>query len=148
VKDDLRDLYQELLLDHSRRPRNHHFPSLHNFAAEGYNPLCGDRVSLQVLVERGTLVDIGFRGAGCAICTASASMMTELVKGKSRGEVESLFDSFHRLLTGGEADRVRLGKLTAFSGVTEFPVRVKCAVLPWHTLRAALQGRGGEVSTE
>jgi nitrogen fixation NifU-like protein len=148
VNDDLRDLYQELLLDHSRRPRNFHLPGLYNLGAEGNNPLCGDRISLRVLVENGSLTDIGFRGAGCAICTASASMMTEIVKGKSRHEVESLFESFHRLLTGGEPDRAALGKLTAFAGVVEFPARVKCAVLPWHTLKAALDGGGGEVTTE
>jgi nitrogen fixation NifU-like protein len=148
VNDDLRDLYQELLLDHSRRPRNARFPGLSNLSAEGNNPLCGDRISLRVLVENGRLLDIGFRGAGCAISTASASMMTELVKGKTEAEIAALFDSFHRLLTGGEVDRARLGKLTAFAGVNEFPVRVKCAVLPWHTLRAALEGGGPEVSTE
>jgi nitrogen fixation NifU-like protein len=145
---DLRGLYQELLLDHSRRPRNFRLPDGYNSSAEGNNPLCGDRISLRVLVEDDRVRDIGFRGTGCAISTASASMMTEIVKGKSRADIESLFESFHGLLLGAKVDPKSLGKLSAFSGVTEFPVRVKCAALPWHTLKAALEGSRSEVTTE
>jgi nitrogen fixation NifU-like protein len=145
---DLRGLYQELLLDHSRRPRNFRLPDEYNLTAEGYNPLCGDRISLRVLLAAGKVQGIGFRGAGCAISTASASMMTEAVTGKSQDEIAALFDAFHGLVTGAPTQSRSLGKLTAFAGVAEFPVRVKCAVLPWHTLKAALEGKRTEVSTE
>lgn len=149
---ELRELYQEVILDHSKRPRNFGELAGANRKAEGYNPLCGDRETVFVRLEDDMLEDVGFRGAGCAISTASASMMTETVKGKTRTEAEALFERFHRLITGrdGEKDRggPELGKLAVFSGVREFPVRVKCATLPWHTLKAALAGVDQTVSTE
>jgi nitrogen fixation NifU-like protein len=149
---DLRDLYQEMILDHSKRPRNFGELAGANRRAEGYNPLCGDRETVFVRVEEDVLKDVGFRGAGCAISTASASMMTESVKGKTRAEAEALFERFHDLITGRDGgkkpERSDLGKLAVFSGVREFPVRVKCATLPWHTLKAALDGGQTTVSTE
>jgi nitrogen fixation protein NifU and related proteins len=149
---DLRDLYQEVILDHSRRPRNFGEPAGANRRAEGYNPLCGDRETVYVRLEDGVLKDVGFRGAGCAISTASASMMTESLKGKTREQAEALFERFHDLITGtnggAAAKGTDLGKLTVFSGVREFPVRVKCATLPWHTMKAALEGEDRTVSTE
>jgi nitrogen fixation NifU-like protein len=149
---DLRDLYQEVILDHSKRPRNFGELAGANRRAEGYNPLCGDRETVYVRLEGDVLEDVGFRGAGCAISTASASMMTDSVKGKTREEAEALFERFHDLITGrdGEAKRAQpeVGKLAVFSGVRKFPIRVKCATLPWHTLKAALAGEGTTVSTE
>jgi nitrogen fixation NifU-like protein len=148
---DLRDLYQEVILDHSKRPRN--FKELPDATgrAEGYNPLCGDRETVYLKLEGDVLEKVAFQGAGCAISTASASMMTESLKGKTRAEAEALFEKFHHLITGKAADKSDgpgLGKLAVFSGVQEYPVRVKCATLPWHTLRAALRGDAGTVSTE
>ena len=149
---ELRELYQEVILDHSKRPRNFGELAGANRRAEGHNPLCGDRETVFIRLEDDLLKDVGFRGAGCAISTASASMMTEAVKGKSRAEAEALFERFHDLITGkdgrNETGAPELGKLTVFSGVREFPVRVKCATLPWHTLRAALAGAETTVSTE
>jgi nitrogen fixation protein NifU and related proteins len=149
---DLRDLYQEVILDHSKRPRNFGSLAGANRRAEGYNPLCGDRETVYLRLEDDVLKEVGFRGAGCAISTASASMMTESLKGKTREEAEALFERFHDLITGsdGRTDTSRpdLGKLTVFSGVREFPVRVKCATLPWHTMKAALAGEDRTVSTE
>jgi nitrogen fixation NifU-like protein len=149
---DLRELYQEVILDHSKRPRNFGEPAGANRRAEGYNPLCGDRETVYVRLESDVLEDVGFRGSGCAISTASASMMTESLKGRTREEAEALFERFHDLITGsnGESDgpRAELGKLAVFSGVREFPIRVKCATLPWHTLKAALDGAETTVSTE
>jgi nitrogen fixation protein NifU and related proteins len=155
---ELRDLYQEVILDHSKRPRNFHAIADATRKAEGYNPLCGDRETIYVVLDGDRVRDVAFQGAGCAISTASASMMTETVKGKTRAEAEALFTRFHDLITGknGEApgrDKVapELGKLEVFSGVREYPVRVKCATLPWHTLKAALQADGAAapvVSTE
>jgi nitrogen fixation protein NifU and related proteins len=149
---DLRELYQEVILDHSKRPRNFGEPAGANRKAEGYNPLCGDRETVFVRLEDDRLKDVGFRGAGCAISTASASMMTEAVKGRTRAEAEALFERFHDLITGRDghsgAGAPELGKLAVFSGVREFPVRVKCATLPWHTLKAALAGAETTVSTE
>jgi nitrogen fixation protein NifU and related proteins len=148
---DLRELYQEVILDHSKRPRNFHALSGADRHAEGYNPLCGDRETVYVKLDGDVVRDVAFEGAGCAISTASASMMTESVKGKTRGEVEALFRGFRRLVTG-EAEPAGsvgpdLGKLAVFTGVRDYPVRIKCAVLPWHTLKAALDG-GERVSTE
>ncbi len=148
---DLRDLYQEVILDHSKKPRN--FRQLPNASreAKGHNPLCGDRITLQLVVdENGVIQDVGFQGAGCAISTASASMMTEVLKGKSEKDVEALFDAFHDLATGKDvaADAERLGKLAVFAGVRDYPVRVKCATLAWHTMRAALAEQEEAVSTE
>jgi nitrogen fixation NifU-like protein len=148
---DLRDLYQETILDHGRRPRNFRVPPEANRHGEGYNPLCGDRIDLHLVVNGDVIQDIGFQGAGCAISMAAASTMTERVKGRSRAEIEEIFRAFHALVTGKEpagAQREALGKLAVFGGVSEFPVRVKCATLAWHTLRAALEGKGEGVSTE
>ncbi|HKS16330.1 MAG TPA: SUF system NifU family Fe-S cluster assembly protein [Planctomycetota bacterium] len=143
----LDELYQEVILDHYRKPRNFGMLRGADRKAEGHNPLCGDRVALQLRTKAGVIEDIKFDGKGCAISTASASMMTEAVKGKSRAEAESLFDKFHALVTGG-AHGDELGKLAAFGGVSEFPLRVKCASLAWHTLKAALEESGSTISTE
>jgi nitrogen fixation NifU-like protein len=146
---DLRDLYQEVILDHNRRPRNFGELPGADRRADGYNPLCGDRVTVHLALEGDRLKDIRFQGSGCAISTASASLMTDHLKGKTRAEVERLFAGFHGLVTGkaGPGDQ-GLGKLAAFSGVSEFPARVKCATLVWHTLKAALENRPEPVSTE
>jgi nitrogen fixation NifU-like protein len=148
---DLRELYQELIIDHSKRPRNFRVLEGANRKSDGYNPLCGDKVTVFLELEGDRVKDIGFQGTGCAISTASASVMTESLKGKSLAQVEALFDMFHQLVTGkpptaGTAPE--LGKLAVFSGVSEFPARVKCATLAWHTLHAAIQGQGEPVSTE
>ena len=147
---DLQDLYQELILDHGRRPRNFRALDGATRIAEGYNPLCGDKVKIFVKMDGDVVKDISFEGAGCAISTASASIMTETLKGKTRAEAEELFQTFHDLVTGRQAqlDAPELGKLAVFSGVSEFPIRVKCATLSWQTLRAALNGEGEVISTE
>jgi nitrogen fixation NifU-like protein len=156
---DLRELYQEVILDHNRRPRNFQKLDGANRTAEGYNPLCGDQITVYLRLEDGVIKDISFQGSGCAISKASASMMTASLKGKTAAEGEALFETFHKMVTAdlsvtfdpleasGEPGRT-IGKLAAFSGVREFPVRVKCATLPWHTLHAALEGKGEPVSTE
>lgn len=145
---DLEDLYQEVILDHSRRPRNFREAERFTQKAEGYNPLCGDKLIVYLVVEDGVIRDVTFQGSGCAISTASASMMTERLKGKSLEEATNVFRVFHEMITGtGEAE-AEIGKLAAFSGVREFPIRVKCATLAWHTLRAALESRQETVSTE
>jgi nitrogen fixation NifU-like protein len=147
---DLRELYQEVILDHHKKPRN--FRKLEGARhVEGYNPLCGDKVTVYVQLEGDVVRDVSFQGSGCAISTASASMMTESLKGKTRAEAEALFQSFHDLLTGklsADTGVPNLGKLQVFSGVREFPVRVKCATLAWHTFHAALEGEDKTVSTE
>lgn len=146
---DLRELYQQLILDHSKKPRN--FVKLEgaNRTAEGNNPLCGDQITVYVEVKDDVIHKVGFQGSGCAISKASASMMTDSVKGKTTAEAHRLFERFHALVTGdGTSDPNDLGKLAVFSGVREFPVRVKCAILAWHTMRAALEGKGETVSTE
>ncbi|HXF41522.1 MAG TPA: SUF system NifU family Fe-S cluster assembly protein, partial [Blastocatellia bacterium] len=147
---DLQDLYQELILDHGSRPRNLKKLAEANHTAEGYNPLCGDKVKVYVNLDGEVVKDISFEGAGCAISTASASIMTETLKGKTRAEADALFEMFHDLVTGQERklDSPELGKLAVFSGVSEFPMRVKCATLSWHTLRAAIKGKEEVVSTE
>ena len=148
---DLRELYQEVILDHHKRPRNFHKLDHANRQAVGFNPLCGDKVSVYVQVEDGVVRDAGFIGTGCAISTASASMMTESLKGKTEAEVEKLFKRFHDLVTGQlppDADLAELGKLAVFAGVREYPVRVKCASLAWHTMHAALEGSKETVATE
>jgi len=148
---DLRELYQDLIIDHSKRPRNFRVLETANHTSEGYNPLCGDKVTVFLELEQDRVKNISFQGSGCAISTSSASVMTESVKGKTLAEVEALFDVFHNLVTGKPADggaTPELGKLAVFSGVSEFPVRVKCATLAWHTLHAALQDKGEPVSTE
>lgn len=146
---DLRELYQEVILDHHKRPRNFRKPEDANRHAEGFNPLCGDRIQLYLRVEDGIIRDACFEGSGCAISTASASLMTEILKGKTEAESEVLFDKFHDLVTGkSEPDAADIGKLAVFSGVRDYPVRVKCAILAWHALRAALQGSLETVATE
>jgi nitrogen fixation NifU-like protein len=152
VSSELRELYQEVILDHSKRPRNFRELPEASHRAEGFNPLCGDRATVYLRLEGDVVQDVAFKGAGCSISTASASMMTEALKGKSRAEAEALFQRFHQLLTSdpakaGQDAAPELGKLAAFSGVCEFPVRVKCASLPWHTFRAALRG-DAEAKTE
>ena len=143
----LDELYQEVILDHYRKPRNFGSLAGADRKAEGHNPLCGDRVEVQLKMKGDAIDDVRFTGKGCAISTASASMMTEAVRGKRRAEAESLFDRFHALVTGG-GNGVDLGKLAAFGGVSEFPIRVKCASLAWHTLKAALEQSGSVISTE
>ena len=155
---DLSELYQEVILDHNRQPRNYHELPRADRRAEGHNPLCGDRLKLFVVLEGDVLRDIGFIGSGCAISKASASMMTEALKGTTRAQAEGMFRAFHALVTGQEAPDggagardapgVDLGKLVVFSGVCHFPVRVKCATLAWHTLRAALDNRADTATTE
>ena len=146
---DLRDLYQEVILDHSKRPRNFHGMPGADRKAEGYNPLCGDRETVFLELDGDVLKDVSFQGAGCAISTASASMMTEAVKGKSKGAVAELFGRVHSILTQHDAaSDPAIGKLAALSGVREFPARVKCATLCWHTLNAALDRGTATVSTE
>jgi nitrogen fixation protein NifU and related proteins len=148
---DLRELYQQVILDHHKRPRNFRKMEGANRHAEGFNPLCGDRINLYLEVdERGVVRDIAFEGNGCAISTASASMMTESLKGKTEADARATFDRFHALVTGaeGSADASDLGKLAVFSGVRDYPVRIKCAILCWHTLRAALDQAQGAVATE
>ncbi|HEU5233796.1 MAG TPA: SUF system NifU family Fe-S cluster assembly protein [Terriglobales bacterium] len=146
---DLRELYQEVILEHSKAPRNYRELPSANHKAEGFNPLCGDHFTLYLDLDGDTIRDIGFQGSGCAISKASASMMTQSVKGKSKEEAEKLFSEFHKLVTGqANGNHADVGKLAAFSGVSEFPVRVKCATLAWHTLHAALEGKQDAVSTE
>jgi nitrogen fixation protein NifU and related proteins len=152
------DLYQQVILDHNQRPRNFHALEGAARRADGHNPLCGDRLALYVDVRDGVIRDIAFVGAGCAISKASASMMTDAVKGKTEAEAKELFRVFHALVTGedgsgpdpgaGPDGDPRLGKLVVFAGVRDYPVRVKCATLAWHTLRAALDNRGATASTE
>jgi nitrogen fixation NifU-like protein len=148
---ELQDLYQQVILDHNQRPRNFHALEGKVRRAEGHNPLCGDRLTLFLDVRDGRVKDVGFVGSGCAISKASASMMTEAVKGKTAEEAESLFEAFHSLVTGESAadpDDPRLTKLVVFAGVRDYPVRVKCATLAWHTLRAALAGQNVTATTE
>jgi nitrogen fixation protein NifU and related proteins len=150
VTSDLRELYQSVILDHNKHPRNQGSPPGANRHAEGHNPLCGDRLSVHVALDGGVVKDVGFEGHGCAISKASASLMTEAVKGRSTAEAEALFRSFHELVTSdprSTPDTSHLGKLAVFGGVREFPIRVKCATLSWHTLRSAL-AMGAAVSTE
>ena len=149
---ELRELYQEVILDHSRKPRNFGPMPDASRQADGHNPLCGDRATVFVRLDGDRLAEVKFQGAGCSISTASASMMTDAVKGRTVAETEDLFQRFHRLVTrdaaAKEAPDESLGKLAVFSGVSEFPVRVKCASLAWHTLKAALEGDPRPVSTE
>lgn len=149
---DLRDLYEEVILDHNRNPRNYpKRPSGANCSAQGHNPLCGDEVTVHVAVENGRIKDVGFEGSGCAISTASASLMTEAIMGKTEQEAAALFERVHALLIDDEVDdgaAQTVGKLTVLLGVREFPMRVKCATLPWHTLQAALEGSSQPVTTE
>ena len=147
---ELRDLYQEVVIDHSRKPRNFHRPQGANRSAEGMNPLCGDEIKVHLRLAGDVIEEIGFEGAGCAISKASASLMTTALKSKTKAEAEALFQRVHSMLTSGPGNvhLEELGKLAALSGVWEFPARVKCASLAWHTMRSALDGAGTRVSTE
>ncbi len=147
---DLRALYQEVILDHGRNPRNFGALEEANHAAHGDNPLCGDRIVVYLVLADGKVADVAFTGRGCAISMASASLMTEAVKGRSVAEARALFERFHHLLTAGAAadDDEALEKLNVFAGVRDYPVRVKCATLPWHTLNAAIEDRTDKVTTE
>ncbi len=148
---DLRELYQQVILDHTKKPRN--FGKIEGECrfAEGFNPLCGDAVTVYLTVEDGIVRDVRFEGSGCAISTASASLMTEAIKGKGANEVRKLFERFHAVVTGPADEEVELeslGKLAVLAGVREFPMRVKCASLAWHTMKSALSGNGQPVTTE
>jgi nitrogen fixation NifU-like protein len=147
---DLSELYQEVILDHNKNPRNFRRLADADRQAEGYNPLCGDHLNVFLKLDGDKIREVSFEGSGCAISKASGSMMTASVKGKTKTEVENLFEKFHEMVTGrpGEAPPEDLGKLMVFSGVCEYPSRVKCATLAWHTLKAALEGQRGKVTTE
>lgn len=148
---DLRELYQSVILDHNRQPRNFREPEGANRAAEGYNPLCGDKLTVYLKLEDDVVSDVGFVGSGCAISKASASLMTQGIKGKTVDEVKRIFRGFHELVTSAtddESEAESLGKLAVFRGVREFPVRVKCATLAWHALMSALDGAGEVARTE
>ncbi len=147
---DLGELYQEVILEHSKAPRNFRKPEKANRQAEGYNPLCGDRCTVYIDMDGDAIKEIGFQGSGCAISRASASMMTQMVKGKSKAEAAKLFEQFHNLVTGKAqaAPATDLGKMAVFSGVSKFPARVKCATLAWHTLQSALEDKHETISTE
>ncbi len=148
---DLNELYQQVILDHNKKPRNFKVLETATRAQEGYNPLCGDQLKLYLELDGETVKDIAFQGQGCAISKASASMMTAAIKGKTKAEAETLFEEFHQMVKGEldpDARENHLGRLKIFAGVREFPARVKCASLSWHTLRAALDGKAEAVSTE
>lgn len=147
---DLRELYQQVILDHNRSPRNFREMPDASAKVDGYNPLCGDHYTLFLQIDGDRIKDVSFTGSGCAISKASASVMSASVKGKTRDEAEELFDTFHKLVTGDLTglSAAELGRLAAFSGVSEFPARVKCATLAWHTLRSALHGEKEVVTTE
>ena len=149
--DQIRDLYQEVVFDHNRNPRNFRVMEDANRKIEGFNPLCGDRITLYIKVIDGKIEDVSFQGAGCAISTASASLMTEIVQGKTEQETEQLFELFHRITTGKNGDETNLedlGKLAVLAGVRAYPARVKCATLAWHSLQSALKNDDATVSTE
>ena len=146
---ELRELYQEVILEHSKKPRNYRLLENANHKAEGFNPLCGDHFTVYLDLKDGAISDIGFQGSGCAISKASASMMTQTLKGKTTAEAEDIFTRFHDLVTGhASGNGENLGKLAVFAGVSEFPLRVKCATLAWHAFRAAIRGEKEAVSTE
>jgi nitrogen fixation NifU-like protein len=144
----LRELYQEMIIDHGKHPRHFSVIADANHQQVGHNPLCGDKLVLYVLEKNGVVEDASFQGEGCAISVASASLMIETIKGKSLQDIKALFDQFHLLVTEGKESQIDLGKLAVFSGVAEFPIRVKCATLAWHTLNAALANDTKPVSTE
>ena len=148
--DDLRDLYQEVIFDHNRNPRNFHVMEDADRTVEGFNPLCGDRLTLFLKMDGDKITDASFQGSGCAISTASVSLMTEIVKGKTEAEAEELFKKFHEMTTGKEEEinLEAIGKLAVLAGVREYPARVKCATLAWHTLDAALKNEQESISTE
>jgi len=148
---DSRALYEQVILDHNRNPRNFKKLDGANFSVEGFNPLCGDHFTVHLKMDGETISEIAFEGSGCAISKSSASVMTTILKGKSREEAEALFQNFHAMITDepdAPLDEAALGKLRVFAGVREFPVRIKCATLAWHALHSALAGEGSTVSTE
>ncbi len=148
---DLSDLYQEIIMDHRRNPRNEGLPAEHTHTAEGFNPFCGDKVSVGLKIKDGSITEVGFTGEGCAISLASASLMTEAVSGKSVDEAISSFQGFRALLTDGDGDvpdGIDLGDLEALAGVRAYPTRIKCAILSWHTLKSALDNKSAPVTTE
>jgi nitrogen fixation protein NifU and related proteins len=151
--DEIRELYQEVILDHNKNPHNFHEMEGADATKEGFNPLCGDHYTffIKYAADNNTIDEVSFTGTGCAISKASASIMSSFVKGKTKAEAERIFHLFHDLVTGevtGDEYLAELGKLAAFAGVSEFPMRVKCATLPWHTLHGAIEGSGDSVSTE
>jgi nitrogen fixation NifU-like protein len=148
---ELRALYQEVILDHNKNPRNFRMMDDATSVVEGYNPLCGDRYTIYLKIVDDLVSEVSFQGSGCAISKASASLMSTVLKGKTKVEAERLFQEFHQLVTGEkkiEEDLLVMGKLAAFAGVSEFPARVKCAILPWHTVHSALAGKNEKVTTE
>jgi nitrogen fixation NifU-like protein len=148
---DLEELYQEIIMEHNRRPKNFRALDDAGRSANGFNPFCGDTITLYLDMADDVIAEVGFQGSGCAISRASASMMTESIKGKSSAEAEAIFQDFHQMLTrgpDGEFDSERLGDLELLAGVSEFPTRIKCAILSWHTLKAALKGQEETVKTE
>ncbi|PHS72021.1 MAG: SUF system NifU family Fe-S cluster assembly protein [Cycloclasticus sp.] len=146
--DDLRDLYQEVIFDHNRNPRNFRVMDDADRQIDGFNPLCGDRLTLFIKLDGDKIADASFQGQGCAISTASASLMTDIVKGQTEQEAQHLFSLFHKMATGEHVEMDELGKLAVLAGVCEYPARVKCATLPWHTLDALLKGVEEPVTTE
>jgi nitrogen fixation NifU-like protein len=148
MADDLSELYQQVILDHSRRPRHFHVLPAANRTAEGNNPLCGDHYTIYLTVEDGVIRDISFQGSGCAISKASASMMTDELKGKSIADARRYFSLYQAMVTTGKMDEEAMGKLCAFAGVHHFPMRVKCAILPWHAMLAGLDGGTASVTTD
>ncbi len=145
--DDLTELYQQVILDHSKSPRNFHKLENATSTAQGHNPLCGDHYTIYARMEGDVIKDISFQGSGCAISKASASILTDTLKGKTKSEVKALFDKVHEMVTSGKGDD-GVGKLAVFAGVHKFPARVKCAILPWHAVVAAVEGRQEPVTTE
>jgi len=148
MSDDLSELYQQVILDHSRSPRNFRKMDAANRTAQGHNPLCGDNVSMYLLMDGEVVKDVSFQGSGCAISKASASILTEAIKGKSKADVKALFNKVHEMVTTGRSNAPELGKLAVFAGVHRFPARVKCAILPWHAAISAVEGKNETVSTE
>jgi nitrogen fixation protein NifU and related proteins len=146
--DDLVDLYQQVILDHSKSPRNFRKLDNANVTAQGHNPLCGDNYTIYARIENNVIQEIAFQGSGCAISKASASLLTDSLKGKNREEVKALFDKVRHMITTGKINQAELGKLAVFAGVHKFPARVKCAILPWHAALAAVEGKGEPVTTE
>lgn len=146
--DDLTDLYQQVILDHSRSPRNFRVLPDANRHAQGHNPVCGDNITLFLKLDGEVIKDISFQGSGCAISKASSSILTDALKGRSRTEVKELFDKVREMVTTGKAPNEDLGKLAVFAGVHKYPARVKCAILPWHAAMSAMEGKDGTVSTE
>lgn len=146
--DELSELYQQVILDHSKSPRNFRALPEANRIAQGYNPLCGDNITLYLEMAGDVVKGAGFQGSGCAISKASASLLTDMLKGKTSGEIRSLFAQVHDLVTTGKCEGAPIGKLAVFAGVHKFPARVKCAILPWHAAMSAIEGKEESVSTE